>query len=463
MENVKTGKLSVSKRGISVGGILKFILPSLIGVALLMTPFKQDGGTTVGVALMSGFINRELNSIVPIYQLVMLCIAISCFLALAYRIAKPAFIENSPLLREVSDISGFWLVARFTGLVLGLMTAFKAGPELIWSGDTGGLILHDLICGLFTIFLIAGFILPFLTEFGLLEYVGVFMTGVMRPLFNLPGRSAVDCVASWIGDGTIGVTLTNKQYEDGYYTEREAAVIATTFSLVSITFCLVVLTMVKMTNYFAQYYLTVCLAGVLAALIIPRIPPLSLKKDVYCKVNPHARDAEIIPEGYSRSKWALQLAVNQAEKNGNVFDFLGRGAHTVLGLWLGVTPIIMAAGTLALVMSEGTPVFTWLGKPFLPILNLLNVPEAVEASKTMVVGFADMVVPSILADANITSEMTRFIVAATSVSQLLYMSETGAVILGSNLPISLLDLFVIFIERTLVTLPFIVMMAYIWF
>ena len=142
------------------------------------------------------------------------------------------------------------------------MTAFEIGPEIIYSADTGGLILYDLICGLFTIFFSSRIYITFLTEFGLLEFLGVYLTTFMRPVFNLPGRSAIDCVASWIGDGTIGVALTNKQYEDGYYTAREAAVIATTFSAVSITFCLVVLENVSMTDYFGQFYFIVALSGI---------------------------------------------------------------------------------------------------------------------------------------------------------------------------------------------------------
>ena len=80
----------------------------------------------------------------------------------------------------------------------------------------------------------------------------------------------------------------------------------------------------------------------------------------------------------------------------------------------------------------------------------------------MIVDFADMVVPSILA-ASIQSPMTRFIVAAVSVTQLLYMSETGAVILGSKLPVNVADLFFIFLERTIITLPIIVGLAHLFF
>lgn len=455
--------MEIKKEKITTSRVLKFIIPSLIGVLLLMTPFKNpEGGSTVAVSVISKFLNAVINSIVPIHIIALTCITISTLLAVIYKIAKPSFIENSAILKELSDIKPFWVLARIAGCIIGYMTAFKIGPEMIWSDGTGGLILFDLIGGLLTIFLVAGFILPFLTEFGILEFVGIFLSKVMRPIFKLPGRSAVDCVASWIGDGTIGVALTAKQYEEGNYTEKEASIIATTFSAVSITFCLVVLENINMVDRFGVFYFTVAVAGIVAALIVPRIPPLSMKKETRLKA-PENKDEETVPANFTRLEWATQLAVLKAEKNLKISDFLKNGVNTVLSLWLGVTPIIMAAGTLALVLSESTPIFTYLGMPFLPILNVLKVPEAVEASKTMVVGFADMVVPSILASEGITSEFTKFVVAATSVTQLIYMSETGAVILGSKIPVNLPDLFILFLERTLITLPVVVIMAHLFF
>lgn len=122
----------------------------------------------------------------------------------------------------------------------------------------------------------------------------------------------------------------------------------------------------------------------------------------------------------------------------------------------------MAFGTIGLLIAEFTPVFDILGKPFIPLLNLLNVEYALEASRSIMVGFADMFIPSVLGS-TIPSEMTRFIVATLSVTQLVYLSEAGAVILGSKIPITPLDLFIIYIERTLITLPIIIMVSHIIF
>ncbi|KHF27424.1 hypothetical protein LR68_03787 [Anoxybacillus sp. BCO1] len=128
-------------------------------------------------------------------------------------------------------------------------------------------------------------------------------------------------------------------------------------------------------------------------------------------------------------------------------------------MWLGVLPVVMAIGTVALIIAETTPVFEWLGKPFVPLLTLLQVPEASAAAQTMVVGFADMFLPAIIGS-GIESEFTRFVIACVSVTQLIYMSEVGGLLLASKLPITFKDLVVIFLLRTLITLPIIVFIAH---
>ena len=138
------------------------------------------------------------------------------------------------------------------------------------------------------------------------------------------------------------------------------------------------------------------------------------------------------------------------------------GFKNVLDMWLAVIPIVMAVGTIALVIAEYTPIFKILGLPFLPVLMLLQIPEAMAASQTLVAGFADMLLPSVLAS-GIESEMTRFLIAAVSVSQLIYLSEVGALLLASKIPVNLKELFIIFIQRTLITLPVIALIAHLIF
>jgi len=453
--NVQNKDKVFKKRKFANRDYLKFLIPSILGILFLMVPFKYQGETTIVVALLASLLQDILGNSLP--YIITAFITFTAVLSIAYRLFKPAFIENNEFLKNVYDVSAVWLIVRIAGLVLAFMALFKIGPEFIWSEDTGSLILFDLLKGLFSIFLFGGLLLPFLTDFGLLEFVGVLLTPIMRPFFKLPGRSSIDCVASWVGDGTVGVTLTNNQYTQGYYTAREAAVISTTFSAVSITFCLVVLKQVNLAHMFGPYYLTIILVGLIAAIIMPRIPPLSLKPDTY--YTGESKDlGEDIPEGFTTLEWGLQLAVERAEAHEGLKHIFINGIKTALDLWLAVLPVIMAFGTTAVVIAEYTTFFQILGKPFLPLLNFFNVPEAEAASQTIMVGFSDMFLPSVLA-ANIKSEMTRFIVATLSVSQLVYLSEAGAVILGTEIPISPLDMFIIFIERTIIALPIIILVA----
>ena len=59
--------------------------------------------------------------------------------------------------------------------------------------------------------------------------------------------------------------------------------------------------------------------------------------------------------------------------------------------------------------------------------------------------------------------MTRFIVAVVSVTQVLFLDEVGGLILGSKLPINLLELFIIFLERTIISLLIVCPLAHLIF
>lgn len=435
---------------------LKFIIPSIIGVLLFMIPIKHEGDVTIPIAIFSGMLVDFLGNY--LVYIITGTMAISAVLTLIGTLFKPKFITNNKLLNSLFTTTTLWLVIRVLGGIFGVLAAFEIGPEMIISGDTGAFVLNDLLTVLFSIFLFAGLFLPLLLNFGLLEFFGALLTKVMRPVFKLPGRSSIDCITSWLGDGTLGIMLTNKQYEDGFYTQREAATISTTFSAVSITFSLVVINTVGLGNMFIPFYLTVTFAGIVAAVIVPRIYPLSKKKDVYYNGETKQVD-ESIPQGYTSFSWGYEKAIEKARKNSSIKEFFIDGCKNVLDMWIGVLPVVMGLATIALIIATYTPVFKILGLPFVPILQLLQVPEALQASQTLVVGFADMLLPSVIASTTITSEMTRFIVAAVSVTQLVYMSEVGGVLLGSKIPVNIKELIIIFIERTLITLPFIVLIA----
>lgn len=430
-----------------------------------MIPVKYDGNWTIIVKIFADFIAKILGDYLPALCTIIITISFVMSVLASFNVK---FIKENKLLNQTFSVTPVWLVLRILGFIVVWMVVLKdklnLGPffDMIVADESATFILNDLLTSLVIIFVIASMLLPLLLDFGLLEFIGAIFTKIMRPVFLIPGRAAVDCITSWIGDGTLGVMLTANQYESGYYSAKEAAIISTNFSAVSITFSLIVLSQVDMVDYFGVYYLLVCLVGIVCAIIVPRIPPLSLKKDDYVVESNHTN--EDIAENYSSSvQYGLDLAIKRAESHKGIGEFLKNGIENAFGMWFSVMPIVMIIGTASLVLANNTQVFEILGKPFLPLLNFLKVPESLAASKTMIVGFSDMFTPSIIAASTIQSQMTKFIVATISVTQLIYLSEVGGLILASSIPVNLFELFVIFIERTIISLLIVAPIAHLLF
>ena len=446
-----------------IKGRIKFITMSILGIILFLIPIPvvQDGQkqTTLPVAFLANCLKDLLGNIMPI--LIVLIITISGVLTLLCSTIYKHKLNPQGLMYNAFNVKLGWLILRVLSVVFVWLTYLKVGPKMIYSEDTGGLVFYSLLPTLVAVFLFAALFLPLLMEYGLLELLGPVFRPVMRPLFTLPGRSTVDNLASFIGDGTVGVLITSRQYEEGYYSRREATVISTTFSVVSITFAIVIASTIKMQDQFFYFYITVIVSCLIAAMIMPRIWPLKNIPDEYAKdVSEDAR-TEQLPEGKTALRHGYDMATEVGIKAPGFKKFFISGFKTVVDMWFVILPVVMSIGTIATIIANYTPIFEVIGKPFVPLLELLQIPEASHASQTILIGFADMFLPSILIE-GVKSDITRFVIGALSISQLIYLSEVGGVILGSKIPVSIGKIFMIFLIRTLITLPIIALLAHLF-
>ena len=446
-----------------IKGRIKFITMSILGIILFLIPIPvvQDGQkqTTLPVAFLANCLKDLLGNIMPI--LIVLIITISGVLTLLCSTIYKHKLNPQGLMYNAFNVKLGWLILRVLSVVFVWLTYLKVGPKMIYSEDTGGLVFYSLLPTLVAVFLFAALFLPLLMEYGLLELLGPVFRPVMRPLFTLPGRSTVDNLASFIGDGTVGVLITSRQYEEGYYSRREATVISTTFSVVSITFAIVIASTIKMQDQFFYFYITVIVSCLIAAMIMPRIWPLKNIPDEYAKdVSEDAR-TEQLPEGKTALRHGYDMATEVGIKAPGFKKFFISGFKTVVDMWFVILPVVMSIGTIATIIANYTPIFEVIGKPFVPLLELLQIPEASHASQTILIGFADMFLPSILIE-GVKSDITRFVIGALSISQLIYLSEVGGVILGSKIPVSIGKLFMIFLIRTLITLPIIALLDHLF-
>ena len=178
-----------------------------------MIPVKNAAGEwTVVVKILADIISGVIGGFLPL--LCVLILTVSAVMSLI-ALAKPKFIMNSDIMKECFACKPIWVVIRVLAVIFVWLTYLGVGEEdvglvgMITGGGQGGFVLYDLLTTLVIIFVIAALLLPLLLDFGLLEFVGALLTKVMRPLFKVPGRAAVDCITSWIGDGTLGVMLTS--------------------------------------------------------------------------------------------------------------------------------------------------------------------------------------------------------------------------------------------------------------
>lgn len=436
----------------SLSNWFKFLGPSLFGLWMFLYPVTYQGDYNIPIGVLTNFLADTLGKQLP--YLVTLVIAITAVFSIAANIFKVKFITESKTLSKLFVTSNFDLGFRVLGIIFAISALFKVGPEAIYSDNTGGMML-GLAATLVIWFFTTSYFVPFLTDFGAMEFIGNILRVVVKPLFTLPGRSAVNIVTSWVGAAPVGVVITRSQYEEGYYTKREAAVIMTCFSLVSLPFCLVIAAILGLETVFGPFYLAVTVAGVISAFILARIPPLSKKPDVYSSVGKQID--EVRPEGKNILRWAIDDAINKARKT-SLKDKMKDGNNTFIGILFGLAPLIVAYGTIALLLVEYTPIFKWLSYPFGYYLNLFGVEHAFEVAPATLVGFVDMFIPATLV-AGIESVKTKFVIGALSLVQIIYMTEVGALMIKSNVDLSFKDLLIIFLMRTVIVIPVLVLFA----
>ena len=435
-----------------VAKVLKFAIPSLLGAALFLIPMKINGEFVLGVSILCDIIQGWMNPFVDMLALILL--GTSAIVPILAKIFKPGIIMNHKTMRSLFDVSYVIIAVRAVGFAYLVCYLFKVGPEFIWSDTTGGE-AYNIVSTILTLMVGTSLLISLLTDFGIMDYAGILVRRFMRPLFTLPGRASLDCIASWVGSSLTGALLTSTQYKDGYYTKREACVIMTCFSTAAFSFIFILTRVCGLEAYFLPSVLTIYAAVIPCAILLPRVYPLSKQKDEYCKEQPEIR--EEIPQGMSKSRWALQCAVEKADEM-TVKKFLVKGVQTIASVWFDVLPMVMFVAATGMIINEYTPVFKILTIPFVPLLNLMGFAEAEVAAPMLLTGFLDQFLPVAMAGA-ITAIDTRFFVFCMAIAQIIYLSEIGVMMIRSKLDFNLGKIFLVFLERTLLSMPIIWIMT----
>ena len=433
--------------------LAKFLLGSAFGILVFLVPIPQGESFTTLLDFLKTAIKDFMG--VSMNYIIVAILVFSAVMGIVDLVAKPDFIRKNPYMMKAFHTTPFYLGSKILGAVFACMIVFGFGPEAVTSADTGVTML-DLCNTLLCIVVSFSFILPFLTDCGIMEFLGVLLRPVVRPLFHVPGRASVDLIASWFGASNAAVILTREQYMKGFYTKREAGYIMTNFSLVSIPFCLMIANTVNVSHLFPSFYLCICLVGIILAVIGIRIPPISTIPDTY-QEKTGKQINEDLPENTKLLPYALEMSCQRAEKF-TLNKILSSGMEVVVGMFFDLVPVVMAWGMVALMIATYTPVFQWISYPIGLYLQLFGVEEAFAVAPAALIGFTDMFIPALLIT-GVESVKTRFIIGVLSLVQIIYMTEVGAIIIKGEIPLNFWKLLIIFLERTLIAIPLIVLFA----
>lgn len=447
---------TTSKQEYSNKQLAKFLIPTLLGILLFLTPIYIDGRMTIMIALMIDFVNDFTKPI-----MVPVAVAVTVFPSILSLIVKYSSLKNnSNAFIQVFNPTNGWLITRILGAIVMMMVYLQIGPEWIWHRNTGGVILHDIAPILIAIYFISAILLPLLTEFGLMEFVGTFFNRVFQKLFGLPGSAAVDSIASWLSATSVGIILTTQQYKNGFYSSREACVIATNFSIVSVGYAYFLLKLIGLQDMFISWYFSVAITGIICAIILPKLPPLCFKKHSYHTGEKNQLATETITDE-PLFQQAISKAINRAEKAESPQVLVRNSFLVAFDLAISMYPAIMLVGALGLALIEFTPIFQILSQPLVPLLELLQLPEAEKASVALLAGVIDSIMPTILG-ASIESELTRFVLAGVAVTQIVFLSEVALVLMRAGIGLKLADILLIYVMRVLISLPILTLFAHLF-
>ena len=426
----------------SFRNIFRFFFFSAIGIFMFFIPIEFNGKSSIPLDHFVTWL-RSVSPTASAYYAMILVV-----LGAAYPFYKRTWNKNNV---EIV-LSGF----KILGAVAAFLVLFEIGPAWLMAENMGPYWYYSLLIPIGVLVPIGAIFLALLVGYGLLEFIGIFMQPIMRPIWRTPGKSAIDAVASFVGSYSIGLLITNRIYKEGKYTKKEATIIATGFSTVSATFMIVVAKTLDIMHIWNLYFWLTFLVTFVVTAITVRIWPINRMSDDYYA--DEGFPEEVIKENRIRYAWeqAMTTAQNAPNLKANVLTNVKDG----LVMAMGILPSIMSIGLLGLILANHTQVFDYLGYIFYPLTWALQIPEPFLAAKAAAINLIDMFLPSLVVlEASLE---TRFIIGSLSISTILFFSALIPCILSTEIPIKMSHILAIWFIRTVLTLIIITPLAF-WF
>ena len=434
----------MEKKKFNSSDIALFIFYSLFGIFMFFVPVTIGGAKSIPIDHITSLVKK-----LPNYNLVF---GVFMVLAgIAYAIKTKSW--------QKSKLHSVFFAIKLVALVFVFMYVTNKGPARIFDGDMLPLIWNGIMVSVATIVPIGSVFLAFLTGFGLMEFIGVFMEPVMRPVFKTPGRSAVDAVASFVGSYSLALLITNRVYLEDTYTKKEAAIIATGFSTVSATFMIIVAKTLDLLDYWLAYFWITLFVTFLVTAITARIFPLNKKPQEYYS------GKEYVPEEKKKVTFgeAIEAGMEAYKNSGSLASVVKDNFIDGFKMALNIAPSLLGVGMIGLLLAEYTPIFDIIGYIFYPFTLITRVEQPLMVAQALGMSIAEMLLPApVVANAGL-GLIAKMLVAVVSVSEILFFSASIPVMMGTEIPLKFSDYIIIWIERVILSIVITMPILYLFF
>lgn len=431
----KVSNVQVKESVYSVKNLFRFLVFSGFGIFMFFIPIDVAGKSSIPLGHIVNFFATKMHGISSLYAvLIMITGSVIPFVNKSWKKSKTDIV-----------FSGF----KILGAIFGIMVFLNIGPSWVLAKSFGPYLYEVVGIKVGLIVPIGAVFLSFIVGYGLIEFIGVFLRPLMTRVWKTPGRSAIDAVASFVGSYSIGLLITNQVYKENKYTVKEACIIATGFSTVSATFMIVVANTMGLMDMWNIFFWTSLFITFLVTAVTVRLYPLRNKPDTYYDGGQGFPEETMTGNLFRNALTeGLMGASNPEPLHKSVVNNLKDGVRIVMGF----LPIVMSIGLLGLLLAEFTSTFDILGYIFYPFTRLVGIPEPMLAAKAVSAGIADMFLPCLIAKGS--SPVTQFVVAVVSISEILFFSAIIPVIMATDIPLTINDMIIIWIERTILTIIF---------
>lgn len=424
---------------------VKFFVYSLIGIIIFFVPITINNTSSILLDHFVTWISQTLPLLTKIFiMLIIIAGAIYPFIKGTWK-------------RSTVDI--IFSMFKVLGLIIGIMIIFNIGPTWLLNDKTGQYVFNFLVIPVGITVPAGGAVLALLVGYGLLEFVGGYAQKVMHPIWKTPGRSAVNALASFVASFAVGLLITNKEYKEGKFTHKQAVIIATGFSTVTVAFMIVIAKTLNLMIIWNLYFWTTLIVTAAVTACTVKIWPIRNMDDSYYD-QPYEEDDTSHLKGMEKLRFAWSKAMEAVESSPNVVKNIWLNLKESLFMTMSILPTILSIGLICLLLAQYTVIFDYIAYIFYPLTWLLHIPEAFLAAKSSAIGITEMFLPSLIVVQ--APLITKFIIAVTSVSTIIFFSASVPSMLSTDIPIRIRDLIIIWFERTVLSLIIVTPIAFIF-